>query len=383
MADSRPLYANTPRHALAVPINGLHLRSCAVRFIIIRGALLRPPPAEPPMPRSPLICTFGDSTSAATVAPEDGLCDYTFFDSLQKQGGNKLAGPFKQGFERFLAMTARHSKTEYGVGLDYGALGELQVLVEKRTAKDHLDNMFSRKLYHFGFVNTAFYYFNYDQLESMLKVLKKVSDLMDDRRSPTRPIYTVIAVALISTGWVDAAVNEFRRTFTPDALVSVGHYFSEDKNFVGCLAVPPTLLDMPPSEDYYYSLNTTHEAVKMVDNKLPNMTKVVSVAMFGRWYRPLYPDPEVVDKPGNYSPLQACSMIPENQIGNIADLCHCKSRAKSLRYGLAAYNLECADGANRCQRGSYPRLRTLRDLLIFFEQTFSSSTDIDACVRNQ
>ncbi|XP_050031706.3 uncharacterized protein [Dermacentor andersoni] len=273
------------------------------------------------MPKSPLICTFGELTSEATVVPEDGLCDYTFYDSLQKEGGSKLAGPFEPGFERFLEITARHSKTEYGVGLDYGALGELEMLVQKRSTKDHLDNMFSRKLYHFGFVNTAFYYFNFDQLESMLKVLKKVSDLMDDRRSPTRPIYTVIAVALISTGWVDAAVSEFRRTYTPDALVSVGHYFSEDKNFMGCLAVPPTLLDVPPSDDYYYSLNTAHEAAKVVDDKLANMTKVVSVAMFGRWYRPLYPDPEVVDKPGNYSPLQACSMIPESQIGNIADLC--------------------------------------------------------------
>ncbi|XP_065301972.2 uncharacterized protein [Dermacentor albipictus] len=412
----------TVRHLLSFFQHNFTSPSDADRCFVYSPTPAKTP--EPPMPKSPLICTFGELTSEATVVPEDGLCDYTFYDSLQKQGGSKLAGPFEPGFERFLEISARHSKTEYGVGLDYGALGELEVLVQERSTKVHLDNMFSRKLYHFGFVNTAFYYFNFDKLESMLNVLKKVSDLMDDRRSPTRPIYTVIAVALISTGWVDAAVSEFRKTFTPDALVSVGHYFSEDKNFMGCLAVPPTLLDVPPSDDYYYSLNTAHQAAKMVDDKLPNMTKVVSVAMFGRWYRPLYPDPEVVDKPGSYSPLQACSMIPESQIGNIADvcahprytasyhdnktqsqvlyskkaermfiyddsasmrskLCRCKSRAKSLRYGLAAYNLECADGANRCQRGSYSRLRTLRHLLAFFKQGSSSYIDIDACVRDQ
>ncbi|XP_054925010.2 uncharacterized protein [Dermacentor andersoni] len=141
--------------------------------------------------------------------------------------------------------------------------------------------------------------------------------------------------------------------------------------------------------------------------------------MFGRWYKPYYPDPSDRPGPGNYTLFQECDSIPAYQMGSVTEvcknetffryfearsqaavyynktlqrmffhdngdsyrykLCYLKQTLTNIKYGLAAYDLEFADGENTCGLGSYHELRVLRELLSFFNESYSSPRDFENC----
>ncbi|KAK8780399.1 hypothetical protein V5799_018260 [Amblyomma americanum] len=64
---------------------------------------------------------MGSRTSFLQMFPPDGLCEYIFFDSVEKGNRNQLAFPTRWGNDLriFIAAYARYNTTAFGIGFAY------------------------------------------------------------------------------------------------------------------------------------------------------------------------------------------------------------------------------------------------------------------------
>ncbi|XP_049513980.1 uncharacterized protein LOC119431742 [Dermacentor silvarum] len=290
-----------------------------VRFLF----LLCTPVSKMPPPPIPLICTVSDGLKLSMIFPEDGLCDYIFFDSLEKRRGATLAGPYTDPLKRFLDASSKSVKTQYGVGFDYANSRRVKDLLTMQDTISHLDSLWNWGVSHYGVVNTQVYSFGSDKLDELLSILEALSQIMDEKSRVVRPSYTILATPVMPGPWTEVIIDRFKRMYVPDIVVSLSHYFYEDRDLADCVMVPPTFLKSPPARDYIYSMETSHESIRVLLSSGLNTSMAVSVAMFGRWYKPLHPDPDVKDRPGNYSLYESCDYIPETQLGFVSKVSKC------------------------------------------------------------
>ncbi|XP_070379110.1 uncharacterized protein [Dermacentor albipictus] len=64
---------------------------------------------------------MGARLKSTQMFPPDGLCEYIFFDSLQKDGRNRLDAPgrYDTNLQTFLGAAQMHQITAFGVGISY------------------------------------------------------------------------------------------------------------------------------------------------------------------------------------------------------------------------------------------------------------------------
>lgn len=66
-----------------------------------------------------LLCTFGYKMDTSVVVPEDGLCDFTLYDSVFKNYTYNLETPYEDSLQHFLSFASQHVKTQYGVAFSF------------------------------------------------------------------------------------------------------------------------------------------------------------------------------------------------------------------------------------------------------------------------
>ncbi|XP_077497177.1 uncharacterized protein LOC144107837 isoform X2 [Amblyomma americanum] len=373
--------------------------------------------------RGSLVCTVGVKLNRSLPLPDDGLCDFTFFDSLQRDGANELGGPFEDNFRHFLRHAAEHATTDYGVGFDYNAFEEMDDILSDSSTKAHLDSLWDQRIFHFGYINTPFSDFSHDKFTQLMEILKTVSSMMRDRSGGDHPSYTVLVAAMHSDLWIKHATHVFRDTFEPDAVVLVGHRSGRDHSeSVGCEILPPTTLERFTRHGSP-SLRDAHMTVRKLHTRDIQSALFVSVAMFGRWYKPRYQNAEVRARSGSQggfgflqkcrhdsgealgSPVQVCrdsayvvtyhktepqgalaynrkagKLLAYDSAGSLEHkLCVARTNVSVANYGLAAFNVEYEDCTDHCGQGSFSRLRVLKDLLNAFNARNFSATTMEQC----
>ncbi|XP_077498002.1 uncharacterized protein LOC144108704 [Amblyomma americanum] len=363
-----------------------------------------------PLTPTSFICTVGVSLNRSMTMPSDGLCDIIFFDSMYKNGINKLNYRSHDNFEYFRQVAAVDKVTTYGAGLDFKALTEINRVLEEPKAYTSIGSLIEDRIFHFGCINTPVFRNSYAGLREALVVLKKINTFLDTKRARGAPLYTALSVSLPKEDERTATSNYFRGVFAPDIVVLYGHLFEEDKQWPDCRILPPTIVNSPiKSLSYTHSLATAVDAIKeLKGDRLPTTMWAVSVAMFGRWYKPRYPDLVVHSVPGNYGIYNQCQNVPEYQLASFtevckrpicgdgghesfnsrfcydkyiertftydtaktlrAKLCHVKDQYRSTLFSVAAYNLEYDDTEGACEGGTFPVLRTLRGVINFLSE---------------
>ncbi|KAL1424318.1 hypothetical protein MTO96_020310 [Rhipicephalus appendiculatus] len=100
---------------------------------------------------------------------------------------------------RTLSTTGRHTETEYGIGIDHNFCRNetfMGSLVAEQTTKTSLYEMWSRRVHHYGQVNTPPILTGFDTLQYVkqsAKGLQMLSQLMKDKAdSEHQPSYTVL-----------------------------------------------------------------------------------------------------------------------------------------------------------------------------------------------
>nr|XP_054925851.1 uncharacterized protein LOC126529576 [Dermacentor andersoni] len=364
------------------------------------------PPDERTLSQS-VICTFGTKLNSATVFPPDGLCDCIFFDSLYKNGTNKLDGDSSPNFMYFKKKAMEHNETNFGVGLDFESYVDVEEFLNSDHASPILQQLVRGGIHHYGVINTPVTPLWTTEVKKVLNMLKAFDSLMEQEETEDMPLYTAFTASMYTKTLLNNFTTLFKTVFTPDFLILYGHFFAEDQSWPDCQIVPPTFDTPPESGGYIYSLKTAHSNAKELQRvDIPALTVAVSVAIFGRWYKPRHVNESgAAGEPGSYSLFSMCEPTGDDeQLGSVTQVCqlpmwssrvysrehhseYCydtnmeriftfdtartlreklclqKARVVSVDYALAAFNLEYADGRGECGEGDFSELRALRRLL--------------------
>ncbi|XP_070397343.1 uncharacterized protein [Dermacentor albipictus] len=383
-----------------------------------------------PIPPYSLACTYGPDIKASSRFPEDGVCDYTFLEQMPASRAKDFGGPYPSEVQHFINTAARHTKTEYGVAFDYKTRSRTAAASKDSSVKRHLHKLFTKRIFHYGYINTDTEFFNKEGMVESLQILKRLTSYLEDRKTPERPIYTVMASAwdqFFDIVSASKAAEAFRTVLMPDLFISKAHLYDPDSHFNACRILPPNLLRVPQDLKtkyvYYINLFTAirhaGDLDKMRNKGVKTAALSVSVGLYGRWY---YVHTDSWKRVKNYAPGDACAQKENrHQLAGIAKVCKdwnyghvqknelfkcrykvdekkfmtfvydvpetlryklCLSRknATTLKYGFTAVGLEFSDYDGYCGMGTFPLLTTVKRTLEFFKQKYESPDAYQDCL---
>ncbi|XP_065292033.1 uncharacterized protein [Dermacentor albipictus] len=383
-----------------------------------------------PIPPYSLACTYGPDIKASSRFPEDGVCDYTFLEQMRASRAKDFGGPYPSEVQHFINTAARHTKTEYGVAFDYTTRSRTAAASKDSSVKRHLHKLFTKRIFHYGYISTDTYFFNKEVMVESLEILKRLTSYLEDRKTPERPIYTVVASPwdqFFDRVSASKAAEVFRTVLMPDLFISKAHLYDRDNDFKDCRILPPNLLRVPQdlkTKYVYYihlfsAIRHAGDLDKMRNKGVKTAALSVSVGLYGRWY---YVHTDSWKRVKNYAPGDGCNQIENrHQLAGIAKVCKdrkyghvqknelfkcrynvdekkfmtfvydvpetlryklCLSRknATTLKYGFTAVGLEFSDYDGYCGMGKFPLLTTVKRTLEFFKQKYDSPDAYQDCL---
>ncbi|XP_049274286.1 uncharacterized protein LOC119403443 [Rhipicephalus sanguineus] len=209
-----------------------------------------------PMPSSPYICTVSEPVrSNLGYLPTDGLCDYLFFDSLYKTFKSRFIHGVKMmeaSAQYFVSQATRYSKTKFG--LSFSPEYDLFTDYKERAFFNTLDEVWSQRVSHFGFLDLYREFTRPDTVLQALEVLKELYKHLEPNFSAKRPSYYVVAMAPDSKA-NDQIINFIQKVFTPSMFIAVAHISYPLRLFSDCLIFPVAMETLPEFvreiHDYY------------------------------------------------------------------------------------------------------------------------------------
>ncbi|XP_077491616.1 uncharacterized protein LOC144102177 [Amblyomma americanum] len=374
----------------------------------------------------PLVCTMGSKISTGAMFPDDGLCDYIFYDSIYKNRRNLLLNPRKFGNDLriFLDSYSKYKITAFGLGFAFKQ--SRHVLANIRgSGRSPLAYFWDRGIFHFGILDTPTENLRARDLDTAVECLKELDSQAETQRRGGNPSFIFYAVVLRNSTYEDQYYRYFKYHYQPDVVIAQGHYYTGDNIFIDCRVFPPTLLNRPqdPNSSYQHDLTTAVDSILTL-SRLTRLTKrtlwAVSVTMKGRWTTPLSRNPfgflvQCVNDPrsesfGSYAEIcrdpafeQQFTYSAEhgavltynatvrrvftydNEAGFCKKLCRVQGDHQDQRFGIAAFDLDYEDFSNECasmnKYGTFSRLRALRRIVEFFRTSFKTGADESACLR--
>ncbi|XP_077495663.1 uncharacterized protein LOC144106695 isoform X2 [Amblyomma americanum] len=382
-----------------------------------------------PIPHKTLVCTFGPQIKASSPFPEDGLCDYIILEDMPSGRAQDFAEPFKAPVKHFIDIAAKHRKTEYGVGFDGLSSNKTKEVVKDPSVKKHLHGLFAKRIFHFGYINTPTYQFNKHIMEELLHILKVITSYLEDKKTPQRPIYTFMASTwspdFDEVSALDAS-ELFRTVLMPDLFISRAHLYDQDSAFEYCKIMPANFLKPPPQPPdttvYFFSMTSAIQHIADLDKLrgggVQTASLSLSVGLYGRWY---IVQTDGYERITQYHVGDVCfqAEIPHQRASitevcrnkkykvmdskfmdcrYIADqktkktfaydtvetlrykLCASKQNATKLKYGLTAVGLEFVDATNYCGDGKFGLLSTVKKILKFYAEEYTSPAAYKKCL---
>ncbi|XP_070379293.1 eukaryotic translation initiation factor 4 gamma-like [Dermacentor albipictus] len=199
--------------------------------------------------RAPLVCTMGNKTNSTRMFPEDGLCEYIFYDSLYKTGPEEFE-PYDLDADVRVFFDARRNftTTGFGIGFSFRYAYYLKDVFEVATAgTPYMIWYFWRhNITNFGILDTPTRDFNESSVTVALESLKMLDNVSDQQRAKGHMCIIVFAAVIPDDTWENYYVHKFSTIFTPQLFIGLGHYECGDNTFQDCRVVPPTLLSRPP-----------------------------------------------------------------------------------------------------------------------------------------
>ncbi|KAL3248886.1 hypothetical protein MRX96_056292 [Rhipicephalus microplus] len=212
-----------------------------------------------------LLCTVNQFVNRSMVAPEDGLCELTFYDSFFKNQTYDLAAPYNDKFNYFIELATQHVKTEYGAAFAYSYEESKDVLdkaLSDNPSKVQADlmNLLHQNITHFGTVDIGHVRFGPSVLKRVLRNLKRVYDIVEDKRSNQRPVYTIMTIPMYlndSGVWMKEMSDYLNHSGLPlHGVIAIPHLTENDlTSGYACRIVPPMFLNAPNIPEELERLN--------------------------------------------------------------------------------------------------------------------------------
>ncbi|XP_077490934.1 uncharacterized protein LOC144101674 [Amblyomma americanum] len=367
-------------------------------------------PLRPNVPgHETLLCTYGKGTTADSVMAEDGLCDYAFFDSLYQSDENTVVDHkrFGQDLRTFLRAADRYTRTALGLAFAFYDMVRASSDVRKANPSP-MEQFWRKRIFHVGVLDTPETVLGRQMLAS-ITLLKMLHNLASERGHSS---LTVLAAPTPHKDWATFLVLHGRNLgYYPDMFVVHGHYTFGDNVAGSCAVMPPTrysAVKLPDEflQEYQFDLESAPSSIRELQDTNVSSRGLVSVTMKGRWTSPSAGEtfefysrcdtnPNAVSfgsytevctnsnyttqlqyKPDHYAMLthhatRRRAFAYDNEEGLCTKLCKVKGKVADMIFGIAAYDVDFDDYANKCSSlnkfGSHSRLKTLRRIIEYYK----------------
>ncbi|XP_077515012.1 uncharacterized protein LOC144125484 [Amblyomma americanum] len=360
------------------------------------------------MDQHPLVCTMGSRTSFLQMFPPDGLCEYIFFDSVEKGNRNPLAFPKRWGNDLriFITAYARYNTTAFGIGFAYDS--------------SLLESFWRKNIFHFGIVDTATRNAREADVELALNVLKALNTHAETQRRQGNPSFIFFAGVVFNQNWTNFYNDKFTNIYKPHLFIAQGHFFYGDNTFSDCRVMPPTAPTRPQGlgGSYQHDLTLAADSFSKLSSRGLSIIGALSITMKGRWtrtlpvqgpsdflsgcvhntsapsfgrYSEICRNPKYLQR--SYSQTHDAILAVhdtdnvlfayDNEVGLCRKLCAVKGTHSGVRFGIAVYDLEYEDFSNACgvfnKYGAFSRVHAIRGILNYFKTRFQSAPDAVGC----
>ncbi|KAL3197222.1 hypothetical protein MRX96_014831 [Rhipicephalus microplus] len=222
----------------------------------------------------------------------------------------------------------------------------------------------------------------------------------------------------------------FSNIFTPDIVVLLSHYVEGDNTFEDCHVVPPTILSRPvtlsTNSSYKHDMHRAADEIRKLTKLGLVASWALSVTMKGRWTVLKAGEPadflskcahdpeaesfgsyaEVCENPEFSSDIKYMTGIRGSAFHRQSDgkmfslrqlfytgrkatsfpqLCRVRVSQLSFAFGIVAFDVDYDDVGNVCSKlnryGAFTRLFYLQDLLVYFENIFDVSGELEDCLK--
>ncbi|XP_077490078.1 uncharacterized protein LOC144100990 isoform X3 [Amblyomma americanum] len=313
----------------------------------------------------PLVCTMGSRTNSKTMFPEDGLCEYIFFDSVYKDRRNLMSDStgWAPDLSTFVEVNRQYSTTAFGVGFAFEK-AEHVVLNLKATNPPPLKVFWDKEIYHFGIVDTPAVGLYQENMNKAFECLKHLRQHASQKNQEGHMSYIVFAASFPDDTWAAYYADQFKNVFQPDLFIAHGHYLEGDNSRADCRVMPPTALTAPQGGGSSYE----HD---MVCND-PNFAGRFAYSQQEASMQALHSRERLI-------------LSYDNEVGLCKKLCTVKARQPSRYFGVAVFDLDYEDFSNACasmnREGAFSRLHAVRGVLNYFRTAYKTAADEAGCLR--
>ncbi|XP_070378953.1 uncharacterized protein [Dermacentor albipictus] len=297
------------------------------------------PLVDKPPQLNPYICTV--ASDCEMEMPEDGVCDFTFYESLGKPF--ERPGETSMGkFATFQSMAAKGQKTQFGISIFALDIDAFLVHLSKQSAKAWAqENLWNHNIHHWGILNIYETIFNQPgYLRNATLSLKRAHEISDP--SPTKRVvsYTFLGYYAKQPAGCDEAAEIMKNVYRPTVLVILAHISYTEQEIQAqtpgfeCYIMPPIIYRIPesiryrlkyghtlcrhrvnktrngrwtPLENFIYAWDDAVYLVKCMRKKeiFNSQLFAISITMKGRWYTPKLDDEDYAGW-GEYSVFKPC-----------------------------------------------------------------------------
>ncbi|KAH6943600.1 hypothetical protein HPB50_024787 [Hyalomma asiaticum] len=331
-------------------------------------------PTVAPVPAKPrkkdtwvgLLCTVGIGLVGPDMLPDDGVCDYLFYDSVYKHGPVTFdpnnADP---ALSTFLAERKNHPHTVFGIGFAYR---QQQHLKTELTSKDETEPAMVKHFWdidicNFGILDTPTEGLDKSSMEEVLQNLKLLDGYLISHRTQDKSCLTTFAGPAANTALEKIYAEKFSKIFTPDIVVILSHYVQGDNTFKDCRVVPPTMLSRPRA----LGANSSYKSdLVCEDNSFTEVMHKSSV--LGTLY---------------HSKSDGRTFSYDNESTVVQKLCRVRAQQLSFALGVAAFDIDYDDYRDTCASntfGAFTRLYSLNDMLHYMKNVFDDVKELQGCL---
>ncbi|KAH7950243.1 hypothetical protein HPB49_021553 [Dermacentor silvarum] len=409
-------------HASAAPATSAQKTTTSTTFT---------PPTLPTVPLKKikwqgLLCTTGATLRSSDMFPEDGLCDYIFYDSVYKRGLTPFdPNHVEDALSVFLGKRPHMYNTTFGIGFAYKYRRELKLQLSANggATRIMLQYFLGQNICDFGILDTPTNGLDETSLEKMLESLKLLYHSSINQRSNGKSCLTVFAGPAADTTLENIYFEKFSNIFTPNVVIILSHYGQGDNTLQNCHVMPPTVLTRPAalssSSGYKEDLSTAADTISRLTARGVDASWALSVTMKGRWtvlkagqpadFLSLCEHDPSAESFGTY--LDVCDdsnydhefdynstiygtlfrrlsngqmFSFDNDTMLLEKLCRVKAQYSAVAFGIAAFDVDYEDFLDICSWmnyfGEFTRICTLRDLVDFFVEKFKDPSAMDECL---
>ncbi|XP_065301619.1 uncharacterized protein [Dermacentor albipictus] len=383
--------------------------------------------------RSLTVCTVVDGPEPLYF-PDDGLCDFVFFDSLGVSPENNDFAVERQSsaVHSFVKQGQAGQRTRYGMSVSFSDAQNFSDAFRTPKGKADYESYWTYSVHDWGFLSMDELQVGARLGKDVISALTTLNEMHEYAMSKNvQWPRTFLGIYQRYEPVCDAISTYIKNIFTPTGIVLLGHLSYSDNTRSDCVIMPPVNLFNPRGQNpgilYGHCMSDAVEAAACLWKRNVRISMSLSVTMQARRYKlkdgiegepQFYSDcetgayeqritaQEICEKPNSgystninyddtlqspitYDHADGFAITFENRVSLREKICDAWATpatpsAADMRLGLAAYDVNYDRRSTKCDpewiNGTWSRLRFLLRLHDFLHRVHPDDSIHEGCV---